>query len=153
VELTTPAVPIRSEVARRGGFVLEVVDDVYEIRRLGRNSTVARFPVNDEGTQAAYEDLARRMQRERQSLLPIRILGALAIVSGVIWIAVEIIEQVTQYWHPGVSNGFIQVFFDSNVQQRIISDIAYRLLVISTALAVIWFMARRAVREDRPTHG
>jgi hypothetical protein len=150
MEPTAPAVPIRSEAARQGGFVLEVVGDVYEIRRLGRSGILARFPVSAEGTRAAYEDLARRLQRERRSLLPIRILGVLAAVSGLAWIGVTIIQQVTFYWHPDVVNGFVRVFFfDSNVQLLIIHDIAYRLLVISTALALISFMARRAAREDR----
>jgi hypothetical protein len=149
MEQTTPAVPIRSEVARRGGFVLEVVDDIYEIRRLGRSGIVARFPVNGEGTRAAYDDLERRLQRERRSLLPIRVLGVLAAVSGLVWIGVTIVQQVTFYWHPDVVNGSVRVFFfDSDVQQQIIHDIAYRLLVISTALALIWSMARRSARED-----
>ncbi|MEA2521963.1 MAG: hypothetical protein QOI81_1609 [Actinomycetota bacterium] len=134
--------------------MLEVAGDVYEIRRLGCSGILARFPVSDEGTRAAYEDLARRLQRERRSLLPIRILGVLAAVSGLVWIGVTIVQQVTFYWHPDVVNGFVRVFFfDSDVQQRIIHDIAYRLLVISTALALIWFMARRAAREDRHAHG
>ncbi|MEA2581803.1 MAG: hypothetical protein QOE83_2695 [Actinomycetota bacterium] len=145
-------VPLRREIARKGGFILELVDDVYETRRQGTSRMLARFPNDEVGTAAAHDDLALRRRREWRRLLLPRVLGITALVSGVLWVAFSVIAEVA----PGLLSGseshankrFISsISLSFGISQRIIR-VSYCLLVFSSLSLIVVFLIRRLGAEE-----